>query len=80
MKAHELARQLLAGPNLEVRFQDGESAYSGYVEKVDANPGQFCECDDFPEDEEDDAPWESCVTLGVGSTDGVLTGDSIIER
>ena len=82
MKAHDLAKKLLAGPNLDVRFQDEESAYSGYVEDVDANPGQFCECDDFPEEDEEDeeAPWVNCVTLKVGSTDGILRGDSVIER
>ena len=82
MKAHELAKKLLAGPNTEVRFQDEDSAYSGYVKDVDANPGQFCECDDFPEEEgenEDSTPWEDCVTLDTGSTDGILRGDSIIE-
>jgi hypothetical protein len=82
IKAHELARRLLAGPDLTVRFQDEESAYSGFVEKVDDNPGEFCECDNFPEDTEDDenTPWEACVTLGVGSTDTILRGDSIVEH
>jgi hypothetical protein len=78
MKAHDLAKKLLNGPNLDVRFQDEESAYSGYVEDVDVNPGRFCECGD-EEDEDEEAQWESCVTLKVGSTDGILRGDSIIE-
>ena len=58
------------------------SSYSGFVEGVDANTGQFCECDDFPDEDDEDAetPWEDCVTLDVGSTDGILTGDSIVER
>ena len=82
IKAHDLARKLLAGPNLDVRFQDEESAYSSYAIDVDQNPGQFCECLEFPDEEDEDAeiPWKNCVTLEIGSTDGILQGDSIIEH
>jgi len=88
MKAHDLAKKLLAGPDVEVRFQDEESAYSGFVEDVDKNLGTFCEVSDYPEEAddqdedefEDSIPWEDCITLSVGSTDGILCGDSIIEH
>ena len=82
MKSHDLAHKLLEGPNLAVRFQDEQSEYSGIVKNVDTNTGQFCECDDFPEDEGEntlETPWESCVALAVGSTDGILIGGIIVE-
>jgi hypothetical protein len=93
LTAHDLARKLLSGPDLTVRFQDEESAFSGYVEDVDKSPGDFCACDDFPQfpiganptDDRwarlvDAAPWKPCITLEVGSTDTILRGDSIVER
>jgi len=82
LTAHEIAQKLLAGPDLEIWFQDEESAYSGFVMDVDRNKGQICEYDDFPDEEDEDnaIPWENCITLSVGSTDTILRGDSIIER
>ena len=76
--AHQLAQKLLAGPDLEVWFQDEESLYSGYVEDKNLGDGIFCACDDFPdEDSEEEPPWTACVTLPVGSTDTILEGDHV---
>lgn len=77
MKAHDLAKALLDGPNVEVMFSDDESAYVNHVTGVDPT-GQFCECEDFPEDDSDEEPpWDDVVVLTNTSTDGALKANTI---
>jgi hypothetical protein len=71
MKAHELARQLLAGPDVEVMALDPESPdYPLHINGVKEQNAMFCECDDWDEDSDDNG--HQVVTLKIDTTDGIL--------
>jgi len=71
MKAHDLAKLLLAGPNVEIMvMHPDEPDYPLHINGIQNQNANFCECDEFDEDDEDCG--EQVVTLEVDTTDGVL--------
>ena len=71
MKAHDLAKLLLEGPNVEtMALHPDEPDYPLHVNGIQDQNAMFCECDDWDEDSEDNG--SQTVVLKVGITDGIL--------